>query len=248
MTNPLVLRVAARFLKATRPIRLDKPAIKQLADDLAKQVATFAGRQRHQDVLMGNDSKVLDWTWETKTVTGEPIRIYGYFYSKYSRSPDLLIGAKVHMADLLDDGDVALGIGLNGSLPMSAFTDLDNEGAKGLKYLINYELIHELTHVAEFWFIEKGKIQNDGNGPKDMVRYYNSPHEVRAFMQQIIDEIMPKARSFRRFVEPKNNHAYVTKLVNTSKKWKQISPYLTPANEAKILKAVYTELTEAGIL
>jgi len=242
----IISRIATRFLEATRPIPLDKKAIKQLAEDLAKQVANYAAKQPHQDMLMGNDSKVLDWTWKTTTVTGRPVQVYGYFYSKYSKSPSLIIEANVRTADLLEDGEVSLGIGLNGSLPMSAFTDADDEGAKGLKYLINYELVHELTHVAEFWFIQKGVNQVDQNDqPKDMKGYYNSPHEVRAFMQQILDEIMPKARGFRR-IEPKNNHAFVTKLMNTSNKWKQISPHLNSMNEAKIIKAVYTALTEAG--
>ena len=78
--------------------------------------------------------------------------------------------------------------------------------------------------------------------------YYNSPHEVRAFMQQILNDILPKARGFRRNVEPHNDHAFVMRLLNTSSKWKQIQRHLEPKNEALILKAAYRALVEAGIL
>jgi hypothetical protein len=244
--------VVARF--ASRPIPLDKGAIRRLADDLAKQVAAYAARQP-PDMLLGHDHRMLQWAWTAKTVKGEDIKVDGFFFSQPGKSPNLITGAHTQEVDVmrdLEEGDVHLGIRLNGSLPFSAFTDGEHEGTNGLRYQIYNELVHELTHVAEWWYLQKKKVveESDVKSAPDRARdYYNSPHEIRAYMQQIIEEILPKAAGFRKHVVPHGTpHEYILKLLNTSAKWKQISRFLNPQNEAKILKAVYDALVREGIL
>lgn len=248
--DALSLRVAARF--AARPIPLDKAAIKQLSNRLAEELAAFAGRH-HLDQLLGHNDNLLEWSWVAKTVTkGENVTVAGRFFSAPSSSKSLITGAHVTKADLLDDADVVLAIRLNGSLPYSAFTDTENEGTAGLRWLINNELVHELTHVAEWWFLPKRRLPTQESdvlkSEEGAQAYYNSPHEVRAFMQQVVDEILPKAAGFRRVTKPASTHDFVTKLLNTSRKWKQIEPHLNQQSTATLIKGVYRSLVDAGVI
>lgn len=250
--DPLAPRVAERF--ASRPVPLDKAAIRALAEDLAKKVAAYAARQPPEH-LLGRDSKMLEWSWKAKTVKEEDIAVNGYFYSAPSSSSNLVTGGQTVENDLLDEGDVTVRIRLNGSRPYADFTDGESTGGNGLPYLINDVLVHELTHVAEWWYLSQKKqqphVEPELRGEerrKSDIAYYNAPHEVRAYMQQIIEEILPRARGFKRVLKPKTPHEYILKLLNTSVRWKQVRDYLTPANEAKILKATYDALDKGGYL
>ena len=244
----LALRVAARF--ATRPIPLDKGAIRQLADRLAKQVATWAARQP-PDLLLGPDHHMLDWSWEAQVVKGEKMHIHGFFISEPTKSPNLVIGAAAFKPDPFDfevEGEAAIRIRLNGSKPFKDFLDGEHEGTNGLRYQINNVLVHELSHIAEFRFLQRKDVHRFEDSEEGKKEYYNSPTEVRAYMQQIVDEIMPKARSFKKFVKPVSTHDFVMKLLHTSPRWKQVQPYLKPHSEALILKGVYHELDAAGLV
>lgn len=243
--NEIARRVAIRF--AGRPIPLNTEGIRRLADDLTERVTSYASKYP-ADTPLGYDPRFLEWEWMATTLKGRPLRVKGFFHSGPSRSPNLVIGAHVTKPTWDSDDnevDVLLAIQLNGSLPFSAFTSTVSHA---LKTGIYQELVHELTHVAEWDYLPKEPV-NVHDDPSRKKDYYNSPHEIRAFLRQIIEDILPKAEgSFRRIVKPKSNHDFVVKLLSTSTKWKQIQGDLTPQSEATILKAVYRVLEEKGLL
>jgi hypothetical protein len=73
-------------------------------------------------------------------------------------------------------------------------------------------------------------------------------------MQQVVDEAAMQAALLREGWEifppsgPVNNQAFVKDCLNKSITWGDVERHLSPMNRAKILKAVYTELDEKGLL
>jgi hypothetical protein len=240
----LTLRVAARY--ATRPIPLDKGEIRQLAEELGKKVEDHCRRQP-QDMQLGHDSQVLAWSWKIKSVRGDDMRIDGAFSSEPSQSDQLITGAYIRRADLLEDGDLHLVIRLNGSKTYGDYVDTHT-----LSNLIFNDLIHELTHAAEWWYhSHKDLVQESAvlSDPESADRYYNSPHEVRAYMQQIVDNLRNIAPGYRKRVMPHASpQEFVNKVLDMLPKWRQIRDHLTPQNKALILKAVYRALDEDGLV
>lgn len=243
--DAIALRVAAKF--SARPIPLDTGAIRKLTDELAGRVSAYASRLP-QDMPLGHEDRFLEWKWTTKTLKGREIHIKGYFTAEMSRHDRPVLNAHVSQPHWMSDDldvDVLLGITLNGSMSAASFTSTVSHALKADLY---QALVHELTHVAEWEYVPKNDVDSP-HEPSQKKDYYNSPHEIRAFLRQILEDILPKAAgSFKRIMKPRSNHDFVMKLLGTSTKWKQIQGYLTRQNEALILKAVYRALEEQGLL
>jgi len=94
-------------------------------------------------------------------------------------------------------------------------------------------LIHEITHTRDWIPLKRKPHQQDPQ------KYYNEPAEVRAFMQQIADEVISyplesfdKADQFRRALE-------------RSTTWDRIKRVLSSPNKKKIYSGVWTAYEEA---
>lgn len=108
-------------------------------------------------------------------------------------------------------------------------------------------LIHELTHVADV--LPRLKHDPDRVAAEDetvFAVYYNDPSEVRAYMRQVVEESARNAGLLRDYA--KGRQDTVAKALKMSETWKQIDPYLTPANRQKILLAVYDRMSRDGLL
>jgi hypothetical protein len=128
-----------------------------------------------------------------------------------------------------------------------------------LPYGLYSMLLHEITHNAESIFKSKLTYSPsqvlEQHDDATMRLYLNDPAEVRAHMQQVVDEVIqttasPLAPNLRENAakKPNSNRAYVELLLKLSTTWGIIEKHLTPRNRALILKAVYTELDRTNSL
>jgi hypothetical protein len=249
--DSLALRVAARF--AARPIPLDKAAIRKLSEELAAKVAAYAAKHDPEAPMWPADEEI-PWSFTIKSVNGVDLQIEGHFNGEHGHSPHLITGGRASKPDLLDDqtADIHVRITLNASKPCKEYLDVEYQ-LPLLAGQIYSVLVHELTHAAEFQYIRKAPVPDHYLPPEGRAKsfddYYNSPHEVRAYMQQVIEDIVYKAPGYRKRVAPDlSPHDFVMKLLRTSDKWKQIEHHLNPKNTATILKAVYDALVKRGVL
>lgn len=118
-------------------------------------------------------------------------------------------------------------------------------------------LLHEVTHAADA--LLPGK-RGPAYSPQDVRErgeaaygpYINDAGEIRAFLQQVVDEVVHHAKDeglrehFRRDRSP--NRALVDIVLTLSTTYSLIDKHLTPSNRARILKAVYEALEREGLL
>jgi hypothetical protein len=123
-----------------------------------------------------------------------------------------------------------------------------------IPYGIYSLLIHELTHIADVSKRQPGyspsKVKEEGEtawGP-----YLNDPGELRAFMQNLVDEAvnMASKEAIRTNAakSPNPNQKLMDIVLALSTTWGLASPHLKPRNKALLLKAVYDGLKRAGYL
>jgi hypothetical protein len=94
-------------------------------------------------------------------------------------------------------------------------------------------LIHEATHLRD---LVRQHPKGYGDSP---ATYHNDPAEVRAFMQQVADEVSDAVRASG---DPTG--VSVSAALRSSRTWRRIEPTLTPANRRLILRGVGTVVSE----
>jgi hypothetical protein len=109
-------------------------------------------------------------------------------------------------------------------------------------------LRHELTHAANVWpykmTYSSAAVRAAASLPAE---YINDPDEVRAWMQQVV----PDARRYAKILlkaGPIDRQSLIELALKLSTTWEMVSPLLTPANEARIRRAVYQDLAERDLL
>jgi hypothetical protein len=106
-------------------------------------------------------------------------------------------------------------------------------------------LLHELTHAADKFTRGVGEQMTEEEA-RDNDRYYNHPTEVRAYLQEILDElnhILPHVERLKTVLYPNMGEALKV-VLNQSKTWQEIEPHLTDRNKKLIMKAVAQEYEE----
>jgi hypothetical protein len=111
--------------------------------------------------------------------------------------------------------------------------------------IIRSKLLHELTHVRDY-IRERDVIDPS----EDLRGYFNSPHEVRAYMQQIIDDVLRVAPSLQEkaYLSRTPNELVVEGSLSESLAWNKIERFLNATNRARILKNVVLALSDRGLL
>lgn len=113
-------------------------------------------------------------------------------------------------------------------------------------------LIHELTHVADLRYrdgdLEKHAYKNSA-GDFDDDKYYSDKFEVTAFVQEVCDESLRRAEDFVRSHRNENyTRAQLIDYVSAGRTWKERVVHLRPSDRARIMKAVYSTLVDAGLI
>lgn len=257
--NPLVLRVATRF--AARPIPLDKAAVHQEAETLTKKlIDRLAYVPEGHPVGHG---KLVESVFDLQLVRGDRVKVPIIVEAKPSGSTHRVLGGGMSPERVRTYDDEYLPVTrviphvwvfINGSKPRDEFTN--ETTIQGLEHDIYEELIHEFSHAAEAAFLydsaESQRAEEGAASGRGTPEYYNLPTEVRAYMQQIVDDVtrlaaLPILRKLLS-AKAKTPHDLVMAYLDKSAKWKQVERHLNPQNKAKVLKAVYTALDESGLL
>jgi len=253
--SPVVLKEdVARKLLAARPIPIDKSALRGVATRLEKAflqackvaMRTKAGQPIQWREVWGRDSHTL------RNVMGENLTVDILITAGKSRGPGPFVDAGGYGFNRQTGRSVVI-IKLNGSYSATEYADAAKTGM--LHSGIYDILIHEMTHAADVAIKAKYKA-GPASGPytvEDEAAYYNDPKEVRAYMQQVVDEILRYGgkrenleRALKVFKGPR--HRGIEVLLKNTETWPEIEKHLTRQNRNKILKAVYQALSEGDYL
>lgn len=252
-------RVLARFIQARRPIPINKEDIRHLVErDLVPGILRWAKRQTAQDRPIGNEREIAEGTLFVTVADGSTSKpVYVRVHAKATAKPyaAVLGGAlgtagrhtviEVYLNGAMTPADIA---SEKRQQPLSSCTH-----ETCLPYGLYNVLIHEVTHAAE---VNLGDAEYDPSKAESegYADYVNDPAEVRAFMQEVVDDAVRNAERkdlpFRTLAKraPNPNQRFIELLLKLSTTWGQVSKEMTATNQRRILTAVYTALDERGLL
>ena len=244
------------FRSASRPIRIDKLAIRRLVDgELIPELTAWLKRQDQEEPI-GAKRGIAGTTLVVSPVGGRPpLKVAITVRSVRSPSDELAVvsgQAALLPWDWQDDEQrVEVALNLNARLtPVEYLNERMSANASDRKYVpygLYSVLIHELTHVMEMPFMRGPAYEQEDERPSNVKEYVNSPIEVRAFMQQIVDEVLVWAkRAVSR--TGKTNRSLIDQVLRRSTTWQRVHHHMNAANRKKLLSAVYDALDTAGLL
>ena len=236
--------VPKSFKIASRPIPIDKSLIDAEVRDLIVDLKRELGRRHPQDEPLGQLApnhavlqKDLDRFSDALGVEGKNILVPVLrVTSVVSDSPQLLLsGGKGSMGSR-----PAIVLNLNGRYTTKALRESVEFMARDFRQM----LLHEMTHVLD---IQQKNRATTREVPRniDPEKYYNDPHEVRAYMQEFVDKALEMAP---KFADHFKGQEFIRYILLTNDTWKDVSPYLTERNKALMLKALYRSLIDGGYL
>lgn len=234
----------SRFVvrKAARPTLLDDRVVNEIVERVWRQLGKEFRRSREYppEMPIGTHEFLLFLPdLSLTTVRGKQIKFDLMIGSKPSKNRDTIYYG---YQGVYRENKMIIGFLLNGVYQRDVF--LRAEFKKEFRRM----LIHELTHVSDYSTTSYDLGDNTiGATPQSLPAYYNDPAEVRAYMQQIVDDVMER-RGNPMFSKIKRTRPLLLSMIRNSPIWKQISPYLTPQNRNLILKAVYTVAQDRGFL
>ncbi len=125
-----------------------------------------------------------------------------------------------------------------------------------LPYSLYSILLHEVTHSSDIFkkklTYSPSEVEGKTGDPATLRQYVNDPSEVKAFMQQVVDETCNSAKKelIRNYAEQKTNpnRELVDLTLKMSTTWSLIEKALNRKNKALILKAVHDAFDQKGLL
>lgn len=261
-------RVAHRYLDSlkapsmktsARPIRIDKAKIKEMTKDAIKTL---------EDIVKKTKEETLSKAIKRKTRDGT-IFLGSYLDSDSSIEIQIMVkethenGQYIYNPQRgLHEIEIYLADRTVKELTHPYLYKMSIRPAM-VKHIYSI-LIHEITHAVErirylqtdedllgFGLnqgsrFDKAKIKTRKDKDKVLKAYYNDPSEVKAYLQQIADEV-------EEYLNQKHGGLSKESLQSGwrdsfgyygSKTWNQVSKYLTPKNQKYIKKAVLSHLIE----
>jgi hypothetical protein len=213
--------------KIARAIRVDKHRAKQLAIELERVIAKKVRGPRP----LGNQMLVPAAPYDIQTVDGSPMSMYIRLQAVETDSPYYVLGGGFGWHRSYQMPIVVINV--NGGMAADQLGKAAK--ARQVQNQLYPVLIHELTHAADKYSKGVGDrmTQEEARGNED---YYNNPSEVRAYMQEVVDEInfdnWPK---FQKTFGPGKGIEY---LLKTSPTWQEVSLHWTERNKRLVIKAV----------
>lgn len=222
--------MTAVTLRMGRTIRLDKAGIRELAKELEGIVA---------DALEGREGPIGigslgQYPFEVRAVDGSRRKLWILLRTIPSRDFRYFVSGGMGTAGKKP----ALIVNVNGSLDAEVIWKATNaRSAHGFLYPI---LLHELTHAADIFAPPLGLSEDEAH---DNPAYYNHPAELRAYMQEVVDELEGRFQYFDK-LRGRFGHRGLEMFLNFSSTWKEVGPHWTAASRQKVLKAVYQALED----
>jgi len=244
-----------RTLIEARPIPIDKGKIKKLARDTAKGLPKhlkFRPGDMDGSMFSARGFNANRWGYEvgvysTKDVRGNPVNVP---VSIVASEPETWVGPR----QWITGGSVTSryhgsGKGYGSKMQMTVSINYQRSPNDIIANLPAVEkelysvLIHEVTHLRDLLKHSPAKAGAGSAG------YHNKPSEVRAFMQQIVDEVLSYIHELGRddggwlFGGPLSSDFAMTAMEN-SPTWERIRRDLNKKNEKLIIKAVARALSD----
>lgn len=263
-------RIVRRF-QASRPIPIDKQDVARFVErELMPGIKSWLARQSDQESPIGKQSGIVEEKIEVQAVDGSETLVAYVLVTAIEATgkyASVLGGSAGWRKWENGEARVNITLHMNGALSPAEYLLIPSEGSLSkpvriqplssckhetcLNYGLYSTLIHELTHASESMFKKKLEYKYDRETLRveDTKAYVNDPKEVRAFMQQIVDEVERYAQlELIRNHAKGDNHKLIDMALKLSTTWREINKLWTPANRAKILKAVYTTLAQRELL
>lgn len=247
--------------RAARPIPIDKAALRKLADKAVRLLPKHLKfRSDDMDGPLGYARGFRpDWgfflgVYETTDVRGGEVVVSIKVKAKASlggwSGPRRWVAGGLVRA-IYDAGPRGQGVGygqkvgliLNINTLASPQDLLDN--ISGVAKELYSVLIHEVTHLRDLLRHQSPAAENTPE--TEAHDYYNTPTEVRGFMQQVVDEVLDYAEDVARKMGAWGLHLdtdFVDRALEQSATWERIRKALTPRNTKLILRAVSRALTD----
>jgi len=227
------------MIVASRPIRLDKSAIRRLIDTLLKKLDRKLSRMDDDEPL--GRMQIAKVPFKVEGTSGKDIQLVVVLRSKPSSSPFPVTGGG--MGTLRATGKTAIVVELNGRYQVSFYKG-SPDGSMLHDGLWN-ALLHELTHVADEYRekVEETTTHVKTEDELDPKWYYNQGSEVRAYMQEVVDQVLDVLPKFQKTFDDKTSLVYALKFSET---WGEVKEHLTPRNKKKVLGAVWSAIQDVS--
>lgn len=230
--------------QATRPIPIDKTKIRSLAKRVTDAWLNIVKRDRGNSdpvyYMRGADhimNPPMVEKYMTKDVKGAlvrtPIYITSEFDPKFNSTRFYVYGGFVRSWGYGRQNTFKESVTIQFNSARTADEIFENKD-RVLKEVYSV-LIHEITHLRDILY----KHESYHDDPK---KYHNAPHELRAFMQQIADEVIDFFPS----------DGWVTRrsfeaALDQSPTWDRIKRELNPQNRKLMFKGIYRALQDVGL-
>ena len=229
-----------QLIRESRPTPIDKPAIREYVDQLTDEIyAAMDGLEQEEPV--GVHARLVKSRFHTRDVkTGEEIEF-----------PVIIrTGEGLGMQNVFLDagagtvkGMFFVMVEINGDYSPYRY---HHDMAYHLKKVLYEALIHELTHAADQRYDTRPsnvapKYWNKSMGGIDRKKYYNDPRELRAFIQEAVEEALERARSRKG-----ESFESVFEFATSGQTISLLKRNLTSKNFNKVLKTIAAELQREG--
>ena len=235
---------------SARPIKVDKAKIAKLTKKIIRELPKHLKFRDPEEPLIYQRGYNPDtWGFDagyyiTSDVRGYPVAVSVSVNSKNAsltfRSPRQWISGGVVRHFSRSRGGIAVKVLMVVTLDASKTVSSILANLRKVEADVYSVLIHEVTHLRD---ILRAGVSAEEAGVQ---RYYNEPTEIRAFMQQIVHEVLEyiheqgKAELYWSGV----SMYALTSALEHSKTWDRIRKNLTPKSKKTMLKGVYTGLQD----
>ena len=247
MSEPNTIKqVGFSSRKAGRPIRLDKGAIKRLAKYLSGRILKDLFKRPLDEPIIETGRYLINDYTTIQDVVGNDIKTLVLIKSeRAAKRRGMIIGGG---AGTTPGGEQqAIQINLNGSWTPAEFSQPPPSfGRQNLPKELYSILLHELTHIADT-FKKSGPTTRRvlREDELDLEEYYNRPAEVKAYMQDVVNDVISNLPSVKEMYDIAKRDISFNKMIKQSliisDTWERIEPYLSRQNKKKIMSAVYRE-------
>jgi len=242
-----------RSLVEARPIPIDKGKVKKLAREAAQGLKkNLRFRDMDEPLFQNRGFNANRWgynigVYETKDVRGQPVNVPVEVDAKEPetwRGPRQYVTGGAVMSRYHGSGrGYGSKIGMRLSINYQRTPNELLQNLKAVEQEMYSVLIHEVTHLRDLLTHTPAKAGGDSGED-----YHNKPAEVRAFMQQIVDEVIAYVHELGRddggwLFAGSPTADFVDSTLDKSPTWDRIRRDLNKKNEKLILKAVSQALS-----
>ena len=228
-----------KLISESRPTPIDKGAISKLVDELYDALIAALRVQPAAEPI-GDHKNLVEVPFSTRDVRGKyvlsfPVKIRSVTEEGHD---GVFIGAGAGKVR----GRTVIDIEINGKYSPERYA---GDMAQHLKKALYVALIHEVTHVADLVYDLKGQESGQqyykADNSIDPEKYYNDPREVRAYIQEAVDEALERAAQ-----KPELRGKEMVKWAMAGRTVSMLEGDMNARNFARVARAIYNSLEKEG--